>query len=286
MAVIAVLATLAAAGAAWAAVPRFLQLIEGAGFVRPNYEGRPVPCAAGTVLALVYGAVLLLMMTAHVARGVMLEAAVPLPAPVEPLWAAVCLVTFSLGLVGLADDVFGDRRATGLAGHLAQLRAGVLTSGAVKAIVGGVVGVAAAVLVSEGPRDWVVNALLIALCTNALNLLDLRPGRAVKGFGVFIALVWLAAPGSAVWPYVAPLVAVAAVYLPWDLRARAMLGDAGANLLGGVAGVAAAAALSPLARLALVSLLLAVHLYAERASLSELIERVAPLRWLDQWGRG
>jgi len=284
--VIAVLATVAAAGAAWVGVPRFLALIERAGFVRANYAGRRIPCAAGTVLALIYGGVLLLMMAADAAWRAVRQAGAPLSGGVDPLWAAVCVVTFSLGLVGLADDVFGDRTATGLAGHLTQLRAGVITTGAVKAFAGVIVGAAAAVLVSAGPADWVLNTPLIALCTNAVNLLDLRPGRAVKGFGVFVALLWLAAPGHPVWLYVAPLAAVAAVYLPWDLRARAMMGDAGANLLGGVAGVAAAAALSPLARLAVLSLLLAVHLYAERASLSDLIERVAPLRWLDQWGRG
>lgn len=277
----AVLGTALAACAAWLMLPRFLTLIERAGFVRSNFRGQPVAVAAGAGLALVYGAALMFLLTVELVRLRQASAA----AEFRLLWALL-LASLGMSLVGLIDDVFGDRSATGLKGHFSRLREGVLTTGALKAFFGGVTGVAAAVLVSPRPVDVVLNILLIPLSANAFNLLDLRPGRAGKAFFLLATALWAATPSAPVWPYVAPLLAITAVYLPYDLRARAMLGDAGSNLLGGVAGVAAAAALPALGRAALLSLLAALHVYAERASLSELIERVTPLRWLDQWGRG
>lgn len=277
---LAVLATALAAGAAWVMLPRFLALIERAGFVRENFRGEFVPAAAGAGIAIVYAAALMLVLA--------LQGALSRVGQAET-WgrATLALLVASLGLalVGLIDDVLGDRSATGLRGHLARLRDGVLTTGALKALFGGVTGLAASALASSGAVDVVINALLISLSANAFNLLDLRPGRAAKGFFLMVAVLWAAVPRSPVWAYVAPLAAVTAVYVPYDLRAKAMLGDTGSNLLGGAVGVAAAVSLSGLARTALLSLLVALHVYAERGSLTELIERVTPLRWLDRWGR-
>ncbi|HEY8495680.1 MAG TPA: hypothetical protein VIK98_01380 [Limnochordales bacterium] len=276
----AVLGTALAACAAWLMLPRFLKLIERAGFVRSNFRGQPVPVAAGAGLAIIYGTALMLLLTVESVRVPQAPAAAGFR-----LLSALLLASLGMALVGLIDDVFGDRSATGLRGHFSRLREGVLTTGALKALFGGVTGVAAAVLMSPAAVDVVLNTLLIPLSANAFNLLDLRPGRAAKAFLLLVAAVWATAPGAPVWPYVLPLLVITAVYLPYDLRAQAMLGDAGSNLLGGAAGIAVAAALPALGRAALLSLLVALHVYAERASLSELIERVTPLRWLDQWGR-
>src|SRR5690606_22433690 len=282
---LAVLVTVAAAGAAWVLLPRFLPLIEGAGLVRSNFRGQPVPAAAGTALALIYGASLLALVAAGAWRGLPRGEAGLGGGPPDPVLVSLFVVTAGMALVGLADDVFGDRTATGLGGHWRRLLSGRVTTGALKALFGGIVGLAAGSLLAETLVDLIANALLIPLLANAVNLLDVRPGRAVKGFFGAIGLFWIAAPGHPGWPYVAPLLAAVAVYLPYDLQARAMLGDTGANLLGGVAGVAAAAALSPLARAALLAVLLAVHVLAEQRSLSDVIERVPPLHWLDRWGR-
>ncbi len=63
-----------------------------------------------------------------------------------------------------------------------------------------------------------------------------------------------------------------------------MLGDVGANALGGVAGLALVSALSPDERLAAVIVLAAFHLLCERVSFSQLVARSRPLRALDKLG--
>ena len=70
-----------------------------------------------------------------------------------------------------------------------------------------------------------------------------------------------------------------------DLRERAMLGDAGSNLLGFAAGVhvvltAPGWMLAPIAVAAI-----ALNIVAETVTLSRVIDGVPPLRWLDRLGR-
>ena len=55
--------------------------------------------------------------------------------------AAYFLVTFSFGLLGLVDDLYGSRKVGGFSGHFGALRRGRLTTGAAKAIGGSVAGV-------------------------------------------------------------------------------------------------------------------------------------------------
>ena len=69
-----------------------------------------------------------------------------------------------------------------------------------------------------------------------MNLLDLRPGRASKGFLtawiVLAAFAW----GSAYVVLSLPVAAATLLWLAPDLGERGMLGDVGANLLGAVLG--------------------------------------------------
>jgi UDP-GlcNAc:undecaprenyl-phosphate/decaprenyl-phosphate GlcNAc-1-phosphate transferase len=65
-----------------------------------------------------------------------------------------------------------------------------------------------------------------------------------------------------------------------------MLGDTGANPLGAYLGLALALWLPLPAQWAAVAALLALHVYAERGSLTRLIARVRVLAWLDGLGRG
>lgn len=127
-----------------------------------------------------------------------------------------------------------------------------------------------------------LDALLIALSANVVNLLDLRPSRALKGFGVMCAVAIAASPKSI--DLLGPLLALAVVAAPAEFAGRVMLGDVGANVLGGAAGLGLAIALSPVARLMAVALLLAVHLVCERVSLTDVIAGNRVLAWLDRIG--
>ena len=186
--------------------------------------------------------------------------------------------------MGLLDDLYGHLgKARGLRGHLRALLHGRVTSGAVKAIGGLVAASAAACLLHhDGTLLAPLDALVIALTANLLNLLDLRPGRSLKGF--FLLAVPLLLWQPFLLPVLGPALAAGLVLAPADLAGRVMLGDVGANTLGGLAGLALVLALPPAGRLAVLILLTAIHLYCERASLSDLIARLRLLRWFDELG--
>jgi hypothetical protein len=161
--------------------------------------------------------------------------------------------------VGLADDLWGGPER-GFAGHL---RAGRTT---------GVLKLAAIPLFGLLATRRVSGALLVGLAANALNQLDTRPGRALKAY-VATAI-----------PLRAPL-AAAVLLAPYDLRERAMLGDAGSNALGALLGLSSVDRFHGKSRWLAIGALAGLNLLGERRSLGALIERTTPLRELDALGR-
>jgi UDP-N-acetylmuramyl pentapeptide phosphotransferase/UDP-N-acetylglucosamine-1-phosphate transferase len=236
------------------------------GLRKPNYLGRQLPSGAGLLFPLV-GVPVLLM------------------SGIEPpeKWAAIATIS-AFGLLGLVDDLYASgHQARGLRGHLHALSRGRITTGAVKALGGIAAGVVAGLLL-DADRPWLValDALLIALSANSVNLLDLRPGRALKGFALLCAVSLVAVPNS--FHLLAPLLAAAIVSAPADLAGRAMMGDVGANALGAAAGLGLVLVLPPWARAVALVILAAFHLLCEQRSLTEIIERNRALRFLDRLG--
>jgi len=137
----------------------------------------------------------------------------------------------------------------------------------------GLAGVVAASMLYGASARAAVSAFVVAGVANLLNLLDLRPGRALK-----VALL-CALPVSWV------VLGTAFGLLPWDLRERVMLGDGGANSLGAALGVALATVLPLLALAAVAAVVVALTLASERVSFTRVIERTPPLRWADRLGR-
>ena len=184
---------------------------------------------------------------------------------------------------GAYDDLAGSGDRRGFRGHLGALRHGEVTTGAVKLGGIGVTGLASAALAGGSPADVVINAGLVAGGANLLNLFDLRPGRAIKvALAAGTALGITSAPGGCA--AAAPAGAALAV-LPEDLGERAMLGDAGANALGGMLGAAAAVALPRPARIAVLAAVTGLTAASEAVSFTRVIDRARPLRWLDKLGR-
>jgi hypothetical protein len=160
---------------------------------------------------------------------------------------------------GLADDLWsGPER-----GFRAHLRAGRTT---------GVLKLTAIPLAGLLATRKVSGALLVGLAANFLNQLDTRPGRALKAY-----LVGAAAVG-------APL-KVAVLLLPYDLRERTMLGDAGSNALGALLGLRSVSRLTGRGRWLAIGALAGLTILGERRSLGELIERTPVLSQLDRLGR-
>jgi hypothetical protein len=243
----------------------------GAPWRRMNFAGRPVTLLGGPALAA--------SATATAVLGA--------PAGTHTAAAVVGAVS---GLVGGYDDLAGARpeqaRDKGLAGHLAALRAGRVSAGAVKVAGIGAAAAAAAVLTrsGRGPAalvDGVLTTGLVAGTANLVNLLDLRPGRAGKA----AALAAAATVGGPAGALVAgPLGATLAV-LPDDLGERVMLGDAGANAVGALLGLRLAAIPGRGPRAALLAVVTALTLASEKVSFTKVIEATPGLRELDRLGR-
>ncbi len=200
------------------------------------------------------------------------------------LYPVALMLLLTWALLGLLDDVYGSHGARGFRGHIRALLKMRPTTGGAKLLLGGGASLLAGWLISRG--DWpsaLLNGLIIALCTNFLNLLDLRPGRALKGFSLLAILACAFNSGTAL--LLVPLFIAAVVYAPLDLGARAMMGDVGSNTLGAMVGLSLTLSLGVEDKLALLLLLLVVHIYAEIGSLSTLIDRIPLLRWLDRLGR-
>jgi hypothetical protein len=69
------------------------------------------------------------------------------------------------------------------------------------------------------------------------------------------------------------------------LRERAMLGDSGASLIGGMIGICLVGALGPAGTYLSLAGLIAISLYGEVRSISAAVERVPLLQRLDSLGR-
>ena len=219
---------------------------------RTNHRGRPLSLLSGPALALAAAT------SADLPRAAALVAGV------------------GAGAVGAYDDASGARHphAKGFRGHLGALGAGQLTGGAVKVVGIGATGLLATRLLGRQPvADLLVGGAVVAGAANLANLLDLRPGRALKAGAV--AAVALRQPGPA---------AACVALLPEDLGERTMLGDAGANALGAVLGLALLHR-HPRRRRTALSVLVALTGASEVVSYSRVIDAVPPLRWLDRVGR-
>jgi UDP-GlcNAc:undecaprenyl-phosphate/decaprenyl-phosphate GlcNAc-1-phosphate transferase len=244
----------------------------GSRWTRRNHAGAEVTLAEGPVAILAMLA------------GLLVPGAVP--GGSATVRGAVALAATGSGAVGAYDDLRGTSQAKGFRGHLAALRSGTLTSGAVKIAGVGLSAAAASLLLGRTSgagvairlADRLMDTVLIAGTANFTNLCDLRPGRAAK--------VTLMLAAGLVGVGAAPVLGAAAGCLPSDLRQKSMLGDCGANALGAAVGTLAAAWLPRPMKLAAVLAVVGLNLASERISFTAVIDRTATLRWLDQLGRG
>lgn len=241
-----------------------------------NYRNRPVAGAGGLVIImalLIMTAIFSLQASARLGNSAVLGGSL-----------VFLLLIFAVGLLGLVDDLIGDKQDSGLRGHFRRLKEGRLTSGALKAVGGFSIAIVAASFYSPTIVILLLNALLLALSINTFNLLDLRPGRSIKIFlvaGLVLLIATFRDPVWTLWAFVLPPVLI----LFWsDLTERSMIGDTGSNILGAVFGYTLIVSLNWYVNLGILIILAAFHYYTENHSLTELIMRVRILRRLDELG--
>ncbi|WP_236700310.1 hypothetical protein [Allosalinactinospora lopnorensis] len=233
-------------------------------WTRTNFRGEEVTLLEGPALA------------AGTCAAAALTPGVP-----PRLRTATVVAALGATAFGGYDDLSGTGASRGFRGHLGALARGEITTGAIKIAGIGATGLVAAALLDRRPADTAINGALIAGTANLLNLLDLRPGRAAKA-GLLAGAPALTGPASGI---AGSVVGATAALLPEDLGERAMLGDAGANVLGAVLGVTAAASLPRPARAGILGGVIGLTLASEFISFTRVIDRVPPLRRLDELGR-
>jgi UDP-GlcNAc:undecaprenyl-phosphate GlcNAc-1-phosphate transferase len=259
-----------------------LRALRAGGRTRPNYRERSLPFPFGVLI--VAAALLALVPLTLIER-------LAHTAILYPRLLPVAIYALGVACLGLIDDTLGGAGHTdaptprGWRGHGAAAMHGEPSTGVLKAA--GSLGLALLATDYAGLSigRWLLASGVLVLATNAFNLLDLRPGRAIKvfvllGAGLTIGVRELR-PLWTLGLFVGPVL-IAGVY---DLRERAMLGDTGANLLGALAGLWLVLTLSQTGQLIALGLLIGMTVYGELRSISELVQRVPLLRELDSLGR-
>lgn len=266
--------------------PVLLRGLQEAGFVRTNYAGREVPVPSGILIPL----------AAFVALGI--------SAPLDRLLdddilggaglVGVMIYIIGVCLLGAIDDLLGTpviegglgrQDPRGVRGHAKATFSGGFSTGAVKAV--GSLGLAAFAmgLIVPGDLEYVLAIALVVVTTNLFNLLDLRPGRALKVF--FVVAIGLCIGAWTLEPVWLTGVFLGSlpVLLYYDLGEQGMLGDTGSNAIGAIAGVWMVLTLSTTAQLIALAVVVLITLYGEFRSISQMIDRTPVLRFLDRLGR-
>ncbi len=245
---------------------------------RLNYRGRRLVTAGGLYLVM---AVLII----EAGRSALGGFEIGDPPGLNPARPLVLFAAFGFGLLGFMDDILGSEDR-GFRGHLRALSRGRLTTGMLKLIGGAAI----ALVLASAPgfvtgKRLLSDALLIALAANLGNLLDRAPGRVIKCSLVAYIPIAIVAGAGAVGIAVAPLMGATLGLLPDDLHERLMLGDTGANILGGVLGLVVVLECDRTTRNIVLVVLILLNVVSELVSFSAVIEKVPPLRWFDRLGR-
>ncbi|MBM6592303.1 hypothetical protein [Brevibacterium sp. RIT 803] len=218
--------------------------------------------------------------------------------------AATLLVTTVAGGLGAVDDFLESGDSKGLRGHLSALAQGQITTGGIKIIGIPLASIAAATILRTGrdsrglfssnsttaEQTWfgstvdvVVTGGVIAGTANLFNLLDLRPGRALKAG--LLTLSFMPHKHGLTWSPSAAIAGASAAAWPDDLDGAVMLGDTGANALGAALGTIVAENSTATQRALVLSGLVGLTLLSEKVSFTSIIESTPGLREIDAFGR-
>ncbi len=240
-----------------------------------NYRKKAVANCGGIVLILTSFAVLALI--SPFAGKILVD--------YHDLLSSFLFLILGFSFLGLIDDLIGGRETGGFRGHFGELFKGKLTTGALKAIGGGLISFYVVAGFSENIFLQFLNAILVALTVNTFNLLDLRPGRAIKVFLILGAISYLFSLAYPIWIFWGIFLGSIVVLFKAELAEEIMLGDVGSNVLGAILGFTFVINFNWKVNSLILVLLVLLQLFTEKHSLTELIERNRILRWLDELGR-
>lgn len=194
----------------------------------------------------------------------------------------VALTAGTAGYFGYKDDTDAHAgSAKGFSGHIAALKKGEFDTGMQKVLGIGLSALGSAAICDARRRQWrmiPVDTVVIAGMANLINLMDLRPGRALKA-------TILAGIPFAVSAPVRTAIASAIGALPTDLHEETMLGDTGANALGAALGAGIVQSSPTPIRVAIAIGIIGLTAASEKVSFTRVIESNQVLSSIDNWGR-
>lgn len=254
----------------FASVKPLLNFLTNAGFTAKNFKGNEVPVGTG----LLWGWVLLACTALIGLVGSLLGDVTNIMNELYILAALVAGVT----LLGFIDDASKDIKEKGIRAHVKAFINGKLTSGFLKAAGGFIIALIIATHFESAPSMILLNALIIVLCMNFINLLDLRPGRALVAYIILTNVAMIAVfAGNGMetfsWHFWGIFLAPASAIFFSEIRAQSMLGDTGSNTLGAVLGYVIAANFESDIKFVILAVLLTFNLFADRVSITKLLER-------------
>ncbi|MFW5648571.1 MAG: glycosyltransferase [Candidatus Alkaliphilus sp. MAG34] len=255
-------------------IPFIRDMLLSANITAKNYKGHTIPISMGITLAPV--TIINTIVLSYFSRN---------DFRTQQLLLVFLMGVMTVMVVGLIDDLTGNRDTLGFRGHIKSLLGRKLTTGGLKAIVGGLISLLIGSFFSYHVIEILVNALIIALFTNLINLLDLRPGRAIKGFLLISILFIFIGLISETRIIIISFIAYAIAYLPQDIKAKSMMGDVGSNALGVVLGIAAVTSYGIIIKYIMLGLLVLIHIITEKYSLTVIIKKNSVLNFFDELGR-
>jgi len=193
-------------------------------------------------------------------------------------------IIFSSLLSGFIDDFLGENQTKGFRGHINMLLSGRLTTGVLKIFIGIAIGFIASVVHYSDIWDIGFHTILFALTMNIINLLDLRPGRAIKGFLITVTLIMIFTGLNELW-LLLPVITAMIIYIPGEMKEKYMMGDTGSNLLGGILGLYVIRISQINVKLIVFFALVLLHVFGEFYSISKIIDAIPILRSIDDIGR-
>ena len=252
-------------------IPLIYDLLMNNNCTALNYRKQNIPIGMGLVFILVQSFVILIFIVLKNINDIFVYCYI----------FSILLI----GLIGIIDDLIGEKEVKGFKGHIASLIKFKLTTGGLKLVVGGGIALLVSLAISANLLELIVNILVIGLFTNLINLFDLRPGRASKVFIVLSIVLLLYAKLQDYNYIIISLLGVILVYIPYDLKAKSMMGDTGSNVLGMTLGVFCVGTQTLLVRVLCLLLLITIHIIAEFYSLTDIIDKNRVLCYIDKLGR-
>lgn len=252
--------------------PYIFEMLFKSGSVALNYKQEEIPVGMGLLFILVQG-------------FLMFASSIYIEDIDKNIILSYVITIVLIGLIGMIDDFIGETDIKGFKGHIKALFKGKLTTGGLKAVVGLLLAILFSTYTSQNYIEMIVNVFLITLFTNIINLFDLRPGRAGKVF-LLLSLVLIVTSFAKNYNFIIySAIGIMMVYIRYDLKARAMMGDIGSNALGMTIGTFCVVTHSLNIKIIYLIVLILLHIISEVSSFSKIIKNNKFLTYLDNIGR-